>query len=555
MNRRVREKREKRTAARDRFGTGPTPAETRPALAAAFSATADIAACQLSPGTWRPAIVPSSITEPVAQTAAAPPEEADEPIACEEAPVSAAEPEPVSTDEESVFPFVLGLSGHESLEPLLFEHGPDVPSKPEEDPFADLIALAEIVSDAAADAVRSVEEQDPDLRAIVLASHDTTVVEAMALGDVDSALSAFEQNGKRLRDSAERLRKRLAAPRPQNAELTEAQQKDATVAHLRRVVRSLVEEADGLCALVTNLETLAVETGNAYRSACAESDRVLDEIAASWPRLNVAVCMHMAAKPDASAEAIAGFREVARRVIADEERITSALDARTRAEERISDVHRAWHEGRSRALEVRKNLQGTTAACQILGIQESTFASFVDAGLHACRTSISEMDAHKSLVVIQPVTIPDAVEKTRAMLAQIRELGERLGQRTGDELGRLVLLGYHLIVRDRRGKSVKGVCRVLVHAGLLAENDMDRAIASVEPELRRLFVKAANDRFDLYALNDLGRRLAAEIAGEYADLPDLERRIAQAKEAAREEQIAVRERWKASVHERAARRA
>ena len=177
------------------------------------------------------------------------------------------------------------------------------------------------------------------------------------------------------------------------------------------------------------------------------------------------------------------------------------------------------------------------------------------AGLRSCRTHITAMDTHKSLVAILPTDIPEPVAKVRALLPQIRELLDRLDQRTGEDLSKVVILGYHLIVKDRRGKTVRGVCRVLVHAGLLAENDVTRAESAVDPYLKTLFVKSARQRFDLYSLNERGHQLAAGIAARQTDLPDVERRIDAAKEAAREDQVAIRERWLSSVRERTERSA
>ncbi len=551
MNRRTREKQEKRTGPQTPFAEPPSR-DIAERLSVALMVD-DTANCALTPGVWRPAVMPIATPEPV-QTDGT---EADEAIACEGDPIdeiTAAADTPSSEidEDETEAPFLLAIGEWIEREPVLLDHGPDMTA---DDPFGDLLAVADMLYEDAAASVASLNEPDPDLRELILASRDATVVEAMALGDADAALSAFERNGAAIRSHADNLRARLATTMRAEVGLTEDQKRDVTFTQLRNAIANLVADADGIGAASARLEAFAVNVGNGYRAACAESDRVLGDASASWPRLNVAVCLHVAAKTDATAEAIASFRAMARRVIADDAHIATALDARSAAETRIGDMHHTWQRERGRALEIRKNLQSATSACQILGISETAFAGLVEAGLRSCRTHITAMDTHKSLVAILPTDIPEPVAKVRALLPQIRELLDRLDQRTGEDLSKVVILGYHLIVKDRRGKTVRGVCRVLVHAGLLAENDVTRAESAVDPYLKTLFVKSARQRFDLYSLNERGHQLAAGIAARQTDLPDVERRIDAAKEAARADQVAIRERWLSSVRERTERSA
>ncbi len=610
------------------FGNPPTPKEIRTNLEAALEHPDGV--CDVFPGSWKP-------PEPVPETPAV--ETIVAVLGPDPRPTEAARP----FDEDVIALQLESLEAHagldrwtdwrvsrsegltETVEPkaiLAAEPKAVIVVDAQKDSGA-LTFLIETLCDNQEQALSELADADADIRELVRVALDPSPMQAIVNGDPDATFDQTFDITTALLARAAAIQATIAAAQARTVaalnreraaeetvsaweatvlllgeelldertrstelsrrvlELESVPRESGVLSAFQKILAKLLGEVAALRGTVETFEALAVDVGGRYLAASSALDNAITAAESSWPRMGITVSMHHADKSNADPAAIEAFCSVAKKVLADEERIDATLAAMEPAENELNAMkHDAWHASRARIQAARKRLQEMTTSCALLEIPEETFGPAIAAGMKTCQSYGSRIDDHQSRVVQMLHDIPPSVGTVRTAIPKIRALYERLTRktvvevpkvaarpetkvevdakpRTDEELRLLVIIGYHLVVRTRIGKSVKGVCRVLVCGNLLAETEMDRAIEVIGPEIPIFFSKSKRELGsekkkgpDLYFLNDAGDAFATQSLKARADARELEQRIAIAIPIAAEAAKAIRERWKKNIKKR-----
>ncbi|OGL99350.1 hypothetical protein A2304_00025 [Candidatus Uhrbacteria bacterium RIFOXYB2_FULL_57_15] len=526
----------------ERFGPVPTPAKTERSLATLIEAIPTGDACDYAPGTWQPPAEFHSVPETESDGG------------------RTLEPDVDDADKTGAdeVPFALGLADWARPVVPLLDHGPDpapAPADPgtpeaEDDPFADLIAAAELVVEEESRASGEMPDPDPDLRVLIAHSFDSTVMLAMALGDPDYALAQHVERGESLRAAAERIRARLPAQAPP-ADTDEALGQMAIAPHLRRVIAALSATSLGLTDVSRDLEQQALAAGTAYRQALtAHRDRI-ERCQSEWPRLSLAVLLHQAAKPEASASTRTAFRAAVQRILADKKELDEASERRVAAEQGIHSMHATWIRGRNHVLDVRRKLGNVRAACQLFELDPEPFEATIAAAEDSCRRSLEEIDGHKALVSIEPISFSREVGQILASLPKAVESLDRLDRVGEQELADLMLIAFGLVRSTRSpGRAPKTVARMLRHGGLVEERDEERANAALRELYSNAFSKVQWRRSWVWVLTEDGITLAERVLSAREDIARVTDAVAEGRRIVNEQQRETRQRLARAAEEK-----
>jgi hypothetical protein len=222
----------------------------------------------------------------------------------------------------------------------------------------------------------------------------------------------------------------------------------------------------------------------------------------------------------------------------------TAKDAeRLKAEDFVHDMHGRWLQYRNRAQAVRRSLLNVRAAVELFGLEPAAFEATIQAADAACRRALEEMDAHKSLVVLEPPNLPHSVRQTLAQFPELEQLIAEMDRVSDHDLADLMLIAFALLRSPRsRGRTPKTVAKMLVIGKLIKEEDAPRAEEAIRVHHADKFNKIHWRRHWIWEMTDRGFALAQELFGKRPDQMEITAGVDEGRKAVNEEQRATKKR-------------